>query len=84
MFNRYLFKRLFNTHVQKVKWNDGEDIAELLIKKHGKALDPLSLRFTQLHAMVTELPEFADEPENSTEKKLENIQMHWYDLFQDQ
>ena len=63
---------------------DSEEIAEILFKQHGKSLDPLTLKFTQLHAIVTELPEFADDPEKSNEKKLENIQMHWYEIFMDE
>ena len=67
-----------------LKWTDGEEIAELLIKKHGKTLNPLSLRFTKLHEMVTSLPEFADDPEKSNEKKLENIQMQWFELYSEE
>ena len=65
-------------------WSDSETIAESLFKKHGKSLDPLTLRFTQLHKMVTELPDFADDPEKSTEQKLENIQMQWHEIFNDE
>ena len=74
--------RSFST--TKVTWKDSEEIAEILFKQHGKSLDPLTLKFTQLHAIVTELPEFADDPEKSNEKKLENIQMHWYEIFMDE
>ena len=80
---RQITRRFFNTGI-KVKWSDSEDIAELLFKKHGKVLDPLTLKFTQLHAMVTELPEFGDDPEKSNESKLEHIQMEWYEIFNDQ
>ena len=70
--------------VNKLKWSHGEEIAEALFQRHGKKLDPLTLRFTDLHTMVTALPEFSDDPEKSTEKKLENIQMHWYEFYQDE
>ena len=43
----------------------------------------MTLRFTQLHTMVTKLPEFSDDPEKSNEKKLESIQMHWHELYEE-
>jgi FeS assembly protein IscX len=57
-------------------WDDPEDIAERLAAAHPD-VDPLSLRFTELHRWVTELSEFADDPKASTEGKLERIQMAW-------
>jgi FeS assembly protein IscX len=41
--------------------------------------DPLTVRFTDLHRMVTELEEFQDDPQRSNEAKLEAIQMAWID-----
>ncbi len=57
-------------------WDDAEDIAELLTEAHP-AVDPLSVRFTDLHHWVCELPGFSDDPKASTEGKLEQIQMAW-------
>lgn len=57
-------------------WDDTEDIAELLVQAHPE-VDPLSVRFTDLHRWVCELPGFADDPKASTEGKLEQIQMAW-------
>lgn len=57
-------------------WDDAEDIAERLIESHPD-VDPLTVRFTDLHRWVCELPEFSDEPRGSTEGKLERIQMAW-------
>ena len=57
-------------------WDDAEDIAERLAATHPD-VDPLSLRFTELHRWVTELPEFGDDAKRSTEGKLERIQMAW-------
>ena len=51
-------------------------------EKHT-AVDPLSVRFTDLHRYVTELPEFKGDPQKSTEAKLEAIQMAWHEEFQD-
>ena len=41
------------------------------------------MRFTDLHRLVTELPEFKDDPKKSTEGKLEAIQMAWHAEFLD-
>ena len=80
----YLSGRLFSgPTLRKVKWTDTEEIAEVLFHAHGKKLDPLSLRFTQLHTMVTKLPEFSDDPEKSNESHLESIQMQWHELYEE-
>jgi FeS assembly protein IscX len=44
-------------------------------------VDPLTVRFTDLHRWVTELPGFGDDPKASTEKILESIQMAWLDEY---
>ncbi|MEO7862452.1 MAG: Fe-S cluster assembly protein IscX [Nitrospirales bacterium] len=67
---------------QKFMWSDTEDIAIRLQEEHPD-LDPLTVRFTDLHAWVVALPEFKDDPKTSNEKKLEAIQMAWYEEYQD-
>lgn len=67
---------------QKLTWNDAEDIGILLSEAHPE-LNPLTVRFTDLHRYVTELPEFGDEPKASNEGKLEAIQMAWHQEYQD-
>ncbi len=64
-----------------MKWDDVEDIALMLIEKYPD-IDPLSIRFTDLHKWVVELDGFDDDPANSNEKKLEAIQMAWYEEYQ--
>ena len=64
-----------------MKWDDVEDIALMLIEKYP-AVDPLSVRFTDLHKWVVELEGFSDYPKASNEKKLEAIQMAWYEEYQ--
>jgi FeS assembly protein IscX len=59
-----------------VKWTDTLEIAIQLAEKHP-AIDPLKVRFTDLHKWVMELDEFDDAPEKSGEKILEAIQMAW-------
>ena len=57
-------------------WDDAEDIAEELVAAHPD-VDPLTVRFTDLHRWVCELPGFTDDPKASSEGKLERIQMAW-------
>lgn len=66
----------------KIGWHDAEEIALLLLEKHPNT-DPLTVRFTDLHKMVTELPGFEDDPKKSNEAILEAIQMAWHEEYQD-
>ena len=61
-------------------WRDTEDIAIQLSESHPDT-DPLTVRFTDLHRFVTELPGFSDDPKASNEKVLEAIQMAWLDEY---
>lgn len=63
-------------------WTDAEEIGIQLQEKFPD-LDPLTVRFTDLHKYVTGLEGFADDPANSNESKLEAIQMAWYEEFKD-
>jgi FeS assembly protein IscX len=65
-----------------LQWTDVQDIAILLAEAHP-GTDPLTLRFTDLHAMVLALPGFAGDPRKSGEKILEAIQMAWLDEVSD-
>jgi FeS assembly protein IscX len=67
---------------QELMWGDAEDIGIRLHEEHPD-LDPLVVRFTDLHAWVVALPEFKDDPKTSNEKKLEAIQMAWHEEYQD-
>ena len=66
----------------KLMWSDSEEIGIQLFEKFPD-LDPLTVRFTDLHRHVTELPGFEDDPKASSEGKLEAIQMAWYEEYQD-
>ena len=61
-----------------MKWTDIDEIAIQLWEIYPDT-DPLTLRFTDLHRRVTELPGFDDDPKRSNEKILEAIQMKWLD-----
>ena len=65
-----------------ITWDDTEDIAIALTEKYPD-LDPLTVRFTDLHKMVLEVPEFDDDPASSNEGKLESIQMAWLEEYKD-
>ncbi len=68
--------------LQEIMWSDAEEIGIRLQEKFPD-VDPLKLRFTDLHKYVTELEGFADDPKKSNEGKLEAIQMAWYDEWKD-
>ncbi len=59
-----------------LKWTDTLEIAIQLADAHPD-IDPLTIRFTDLHAWVIALPEFSDDPGRSGEKILEAIQAAW-------
>ena len=67
---------------QDFMWTDTEDIG-IRLQEEQPGLDPLTVRFTDLHAWVVAIPEFKDDPKASNEKKLEAIQMAWYEEYQD-
>ncbi len=67
---------------KKLTWDNAEDLGIALSEAHPE-VDPLAVRFTDLHRYVTELPEFGDDPKASNEGKLEAIQMAWHEEFQD-
>ena len=63
-------------------WSDIEGIA-LMLSERFPDLDPLTVRFTDLHRHVMELPGFSDDPKKSNESKLEAIQMAWYEEYKE-
>ncbi len=63
-------------------WHNSEDIAIALSEKFSH-IDPLTVRFTDLHEWVTKLPEFKDDDGNSNEGILEAIQMAWFEEWKD-
>jgi FeS assembly protein IscX len=65
-----------------MKWHDAEDIGFALSEKLPDT-DPLTVRFTDLRAMVISLDGFADAPAASNEPILEAIQLAWLDYYHD-
>ena len=64
----------------KLTWKDTEDLGIALSEKFPD-VDPLTVRFTDLHRWVTELDGFADDPKASNESTLEKVQMAWLDEY---
>jgi len=61
-----------------LKWEDSLEIAIELCEKYPE-VDPQYIRFTDLHKWICDLDGFEDNPERSSEKILEAIQMNWID-----
>ena len=61
-----------------MKWSDVREIAIELAEAHPE-IDPLAVRFTDLHNWVVVLEEFDDDHNHGGEKILEAIQMAWID-----
>jgi FeS assembly protein IscX len=65
-----------------LKWTDTREIAIQLAEQHAD-IEPLEIRFTDLHRWVTELPDFSDDPQKSNERQLEAIQMAWLEEIEE-
>ena len=61
-----------------MKWSDITEIAIELCEQHPQ-VDPATVRFTDLHNWVVDLPQFYDDHTRGGEKVLEAIQMAWMD-----
>jgi FeS assembly protein IscX len=67
---------------EELRWEDAEDIGLKLADMFPEQ-NPLEVRFTDLHKLITGLPTFVDDPAKSSEGKLEAIQMAWHEEYQD-
>jgi FeS assembly protein IscX len=68
--------------MRDLTWDDAEAVALALFEKFPD-LDPLTVRFTDLHKWVIGLPGFSGDPKGSSESKLEAIQMAWLEEWQE-
>ncbi len=66
----------------ELTWSDVQEIGFRLTEAHPD-VDPLSVRFTDLHAWVCALDGFTGDPQASNEGILEAIQMAWVDESED-
>ncbi len=67
---------------REINWTDSLEIGIQLQEKYPD-LDPFTVRFTDLHRYVIELPGFVGDPAKSTEGILEAIQMAWHEEYED-
>ena len=65
-----------------IEWTDVLEIGIQLQENHP-GVDPYSVRFTDLHKWVTELPGFVGDPAKSNESLLEAIQTAWHEEYED-
>ncbi len=65
-----------------MRWTDSEAIGAALAERFPD-IDPLAVRFTDLHRWVLELQGFEDDPHASSESALEAIQMAWHEEWQE-
>lgn len=63
---------------KNIGWSDTREVAIRLAEKFPD-VDPLTLRFTDLHQRVCALDGFTGDPQRSNESILEAIQMTWVD-----
>jgi len=66
----------------ELTWSDVHEIAFRLFDAEPN-LDPLTLRFTDLHGKIVALEGFSSDPNSSNEGILEAIQMAWVDERED-
>ncbi|WP_448917351.1 Fe-S cluster assembly protein IscX [Haemophilus sputorum] len=64
-----------------MKWTDVQRIAEELYDR-DPALNPVTVRFTDMHQWICELEDFDDDPEGSNEQILEAILMKWIEEYE--
>ncbi len=60
----------------RITWQDIEEIALQLLEQHP-GVDPYSVRFTDLHKWVVNLPGFDDDKSKNAESLLEQIIIQW-------
>ena len=63
-------------------WDNAEEIGIQLQEKHPD-IEPYSVRFTDLHKWVVQLPGFVGDPAKSNEGILEAIQTAWHEEYTD-
>ena len=68
---------------ENLTWDDYEEIGRLLYENHAD-IEPLNARSTDLHDWVCDLDEFDDDPEASTDGKLDAIRMAWLEVWEDE
>ncbi len=65
-----------------INWNDFREIGEMLFERYD-TLNPLKVRFVDMHKWILDLENFEGKPNESSEKQLEAIQMAWYEEWKE-
>ena len=67
---------------REINWSDTLEIG-IQLQEMFPETDPYSVRFTDLHKWVSQLPGFVGDPAKSTEGILEAIQTAWHEEYLD-
>jgi FeS assembly protein IscX len=67
---------------REIDWTDAEEIG-IQLQERFPEVTPYSVRFTDLHKYVMELPGFVGDPAKSNEGLLEAIQTAWNEEYED-
>jgi FeS assembly protein IscX len=75
-------ERESETMPRELDWTDTEEIG-IQLQEMFPDTDPYSVRFTDLHKWVVQLPGFVGDPAKSNEGILESIQTAWHEEYND-
>ena len=67
---------------REIDWKDTLEIG-IQLQEHHPDVEPYSVRFTDLHKWITELPGFIGDATKSNESLLEAIQVAWNEEYED-
>ena len=67
---------------REINWTDTEEIG-ILLQENYPEIEPFTVRFTDLHQYVINLPGFTGDPLKSNESILEAIQLAWNEEYED-
>ena len=67
---------------REIDWTDTLEIG-IQLQELFPDTDPYTVRFTDLHKWVTQLPGFVGDPTKSSEGLLEAIQTAWHEEYTD-
>ena len=67
---------------REIDWTDTEEIG-ILLQENYPEIEPFTVRFTDLHQYVINLPGFTGDPLKSNESILEAIQLAWNEEYED-
>jgi FeS assembly protein IscX len=71
-----------NNMARELDWTDTEEIG-IQLQEMFPETDPYTVRFTDLHKWVVQLPDFVGDPAKSNEGILEAIQTAWREEYVD-